>query len=548
MEKVKKIVKERKFKFISFFWLLISIQFVVGGNLQIRGYLSNTVQEIIIDILKIIILFIAFIVIHYVVLNLIKKKRTKIKKVENVKIKPEMKSWKKTLTYFLVIIVCWLPAFFAFAPIMNNYDGLGQICRYVLDILDIRQPIIHTVLMGIFYVFGQEQFNSASVGMLLFAIFQVCIMAGIFAYSVKIVEQTTNKKWIRNLSLIFYALFPFNQLFPLMTTKDTLFAGLTLLFIINLSKLVKGEYKFLDYLYMIILTVLMLLFRNNAIYALIVSIPFLIVVWYKNKKILKNILFSFIVIIIIYQVVMNLLIYIYNPQMNTDRETLSVFSQATARICKDKEQELTEEEKQNINFYFKDYKKLGEAYVANLADETKKLANCENIYGNKFEFVKFMMHLFIKYPQIYIESVLNTIRGYWYISDSSFDNIHDSKYKGCLELETGTFAVEDWNLAPSIREFYVSMFAENNYEKIPVLNIFFKPAIYFYLIIAYVLYALYRKDKIKETVGIYLLLYFLTCFLGPCAIIRYIYAIIVCIPILYGPILKGNVENNEKTN
>ena len=548
MEKVKKIVKERKFKFISFFWLLISIQFVVGGNLQIRGYLSNTVQEIIIDILKIIILFIAFIVIHYVVLNLIKKKRTKIKKVENVKIKPEMKSWKKTLTYFLVIIVCWLPAFFAYAPIMNNYDGLGQICRYVLDILDIRQPIIHTLLMGKFYVFGEEQFNSASVGMLFFAIFQVCIMAGIFAYSVKIVEQTTNKKWIRNLSLIFYALFPFNQLFPLMTTKDTLFAGLTLLFIINLSKLVKCEYKFLDYLYMIVFTVLMLLFRNNAIYALIVSIPFLIIVWYKNKKILKNILFSFIVIIIIYQVVMNLLIYIYNPQMNTDQETLSVFSQATARICKDKEQELTEKEKLNINFYFKDYKKLGEVYDTNLADETKKLANCENIYGNKLEFVKFMMHLFIKYPQIYIESFLNTIRGYWYISDSSFDNIHDSKYKGCLELETGTFAVEDWNLAPSIREFYVSMFAENNYEKIPVLNIFFKPAIYFYLIIAYVLYALYRKDKIKETVGIYLLLYFLTCFLGPCAIIRYIYAIIVCIPILFGPILKGNVENNEKTN
>ena len=532
MEKVKKIVKERKFKFISFFWLLISIQFVVGGNLQIRGYLSNTVQEIIIDILKIIILFIAFIVIHYVVLNLIKKKRTKIKKVENVKIKPEMKSWKKTLTYFLVIIVCWLPAFFAYAPIMNNYDGLGQICRYVLDILDIRQPIIHTVLMGIFYVFGQEQFNSASVGMLLFAIFQVCIMAGIFAYSVKIVEQTTNKKWIRNLSLIFYALFPFNQLFPLMTTKDTLFAGLALLFIINLSKLVKGEYKFLDYLYMIVLTVLMLLFRNNAVYALIVSIPFLIVIWHKNKKVLKDILLSFILIIIIYQISMNLLIYIYNPRINTDQEKLSIFSQATARICKEKGEELTEEEKQNINFYFHDYKKIGEVYQPNISDKTKDMTNCENIYGNKIEFGKFMLHLFIKYPQIYIESFLNTIRGYWYIADSSFDDLYDSEDKGCLELTTGSFTIEDWNLAPSIREFYTSMFAENNYEKIPIINIVFKPAIYFYLLIAYCLYALYKKDKNKETIGIYLLLYFLTCFLGPVALIRYIYAVIVSVPII----------------
>ena len=77
MEKVKEIVKERKFKYISFFWLLISIQFIVGGNLQTRGYLSNTFQEIIIDILKIIILFIAFLAIHYLVLHLIEKRKTK---------------------------------------------------------------------------------------------------------------------------------------------------------------------------------------------------------------------------------------------------------------------------------------------------------------------------------------------------------------------------------------------------------------------------------------------------------------------------------------
>ena len=538
MQKIKGVIKERKFKFISFFWLLMSIQFVVGNNLQERGYLSNTIQEIIIDILKIIILFIAFIVIHYVVLHLIEERKTKNKTNANVKTKPEMKSWKKTIIYFLIIVVCWLPAIIAFAPVMTNYDGPWQIFRYVLDILDTRQPIIHSVLMGIFFVFGHLQFNSVSVGMLLFTIFQVCIMAGIFAYSVKIVEQTTNKKWIRNISLIFYALFPFNQLFPLMTTKDTLFAGLALLFIINLSKLVKGEYKFLDYLYMIVLTVLMLLFRNNAVYALFVSMPFLIVIWHNNKKVLKNILLSFIVIIIIYQISMNLLIYIYNPRINTDQEKLSIFSQATARICKEKGEELTEEEKQNINFYFHDYKKIGEVYQPNISDKTKDMTNCENIYGNKIEFGKFMLHLFIRYPQIYVESFLNTIRGYWYIADSSFDDLYDSEDKGCLELTIGSFTIEDWNLAPSIRDFYLKMFAENNYEKIPIINIVFKPAIYFYLLIAYCLYALYKKDKNKETIGIYLLLYFLTCFLGPVALIRYIYAVIVSVPIIALSVFK----------
>ena len=39
MEKIKEIIKEKKFKYICFFWSIISIQFILGGNLQGKGHI-----------------------------------------------------------------------------------------------------------------------------------------------------------------------------------------------------------------------------------------------------------------------------------------------------------------------------------------------------------------------------------------------------------------------------------------------------------------------------------------------------------------------------
>ena len=156
-----------------------------------------------------------------------------------------------------------------------------------------------------------------------------------------------------------------------------------------------------------------------------------------------------------------------------------------------------------------------------------------------------------KYPIICIDSFLDTIRGYWYIFDNSFNQIfHEEspETKGCLELTfyvvtdgTRENLVRDLNELPVLRKFYRSMFCQNNYTKIPVLYIVFQPAIYFYITLACLLYAIYKKDKNLVLPTIYLFLYFLTCFLGPGAIIRYMYANIVATPFII-----AMCKNNKK--
>ena len=450
------------------------------------------------------------------------------------------------MLYFLIIIICWIPTLLAFYPIMCNYDGIWQVRAYLSGVVSTRHPIIHTYLLSNFYLFGLRYLKSPALGMLMFSIFQMTINAGIFAYSVRIIEKETEKKWLRNIVLMFYAIFPFNPIFSISTTKDVLFAGITLLFIIKKIQALNGKNNLKDYIFLILIGVLMLLFRNNAMYAIIFSIPFIVLIMRKDKEKLAKIILITIIIVFGYKLINIGLIILTNAGIDSNQEKLSVFSQATAKIVKENMDDLTEEEKQKITFFFKDYKKMGDVYESNIADNTKAMSNCKNIDNNKVEFIRLMIHFFRKYPRQFTDSFLNTIRGYWYICDNSFNQIdHENQpdKKGILELTVenvmpGKFHVEEHSYIPWLQNSYRAMFCKNYYRNIPIIYIVFQPATYFYIVLAYLLYSIYVRRKDLLIIAVYLFSYFVTCFLGPVALVRYIYVIIVSIPFIIGILLK----------
>lgn len=549
---IKEILSERKFKYICFFWIIISIQFVFGNNLQEKGYSIKDFNDLIISLLKIILLSIIFVMLHYSIMELVKKIKMNKRRTEKPKKRLEIKKYKWGI-YFLIIIVCWIPTLLAFYPAILSYDGGYQIRDYFFKGEMQHHPILITILYTAFYKFGLYYLNSCNLGMFLFSIFQMSFMALIFSYTVKFIEEETEKKWLRNISIIFYAIFPYNQLFPLITTKDVLFAGFFILFVINLYKMIKGKYKLIDYIYMIILSVLMLLSRNNAIYSLKLLLPFIVLILIKDKRNLIKIVSMFLIIIVLYQTING---FLYNSTGENNDEgsmRLFIFSQAVAKTVDEKENELTEDEKEKISFYFNDYKKLAKVYKPALADNTAKMINNNNVNGNKNEFFKFIIQLGTKYPQTFINSYLNTVRGFWYISDNSFNQILDDKYRniaGALELYCFGVGKDEYKVytdskLPELQNFYKKLFCQNEYQKIPVLYVLFQPGIYFYITIAYLLYSIYKKDKAKLIIGILLFIYFASCFLAACAIVRYVYAIIVCVPIM-GCFAIGKVQNKEE--
>lgn len=556
LKNIKKIIIEKKFKYIFFFCLVLSIQFVLGYQLQKFEYTAKNVTGVVINIINIIVLSVVLTTIAYIGKYIIEqvKEKIQIKNKEKIcKNNNEKQTNNFIIMYFLIIILCWMPAFLAFCPAILNYDGPSQIIAYIVasERMTTQQPIISTLMMVSFFEFGIKVLGSSTLGMMCFSLFQMCFMAGVFAYTVNFVWKETDNKVITTLVLIFYAIFPYNQLFPLMTTKDTMFAGFALFFVVQLYQFPREKFGIKEYVLLSIFAVFMLLFRNNAAYALVVALPIIMIFLRDNKKKMFDIAIVFVIIFIVYQLCFDGLIIATDSVMQSDREKLSVISQAIARVSKQKKDELTEDEIDEINYYFEDIDRLIEVYDTNISDDTKRAIVIKKYEENPKGFYKLFVSMVKKYPIICIDSFLDTIRGYWYIFDNSFNQIfHEEspETKGCLELTfyavtdgTRENLVRDLNELPVLRKFYRSMFCQNNYTKIPVLYIVFQPAIYFYIALACLLYAIYKKDKNLVLPTIYLFLYFLTCFLGPGAIIRYMYANIVATPFIL-----AMCKNNKK--
>lgn len=554
LKNIRKIITEKKFKYIYFFCLILSIQFVLGYQLQKFEYTAKNGVGVLINIISIIVLSIVLTIIVYIGKYIIKHVKEKIQiKDKKARNNNEKRTNNLSIMYFLIIILCWMPAFLAFCPAILNYDGPSQIIAYLFGGIQMttQQPLISTLMMVSFLEFGIKVLGSSTLGMMCFSLFQMCFMAGVFAYTVNFIWKETNNKIITALALIFYAVFPFNQLFPLMTTKDTMFAGLTLFVVVQLYQFPREKFGIKEYVLLSIFAVFMLLFRNNAAYALVVALPIMMIFLRDNKKKMFDIAIVFVIIFIVYQLCFEGLIIATDSVMQSDREKLSVISQAIARVSKQKKDELTEDEIDEINYYFEDIDRLIEVYDTNISDDTKRAIVIKKYEENPKGFYKLFLSMVKKYPIICVDSFLDTIRGYWYIFDNSFNQIfHEEspETKGCLELTfyvvtdgTRENLVRDLNQLPVLRKFYRSMFCQNNYTKIPVLYIVFQPAIYFYIALACLLYAIYKKDKNLVLLTIYLFLYFLTCFLGPGAIIRYIYANIVATPFIL-----AMCKNNKK--
>ena len=546
MQKIKGVIKERKFKFISFFWLLISIQFVVGGNLQTRGYTIGSFKENVVSIIEIIVLGIIFIALHYCFLtlyNTYKKSKTKNDKIKEIPKENKLNKYNGII-YFLIIFVCWIPAILAFYPSILSYDGPWQILRFTRGQMDAGYSFPSTFLLTGFYKIG-FYLNNVTIGMFLYTIFQSIVMASIFSYTVKFVKEKINNKIYTYIVLAFYAIFPYNQLFPLMTTKDTLFAGLMLIFIIKLYKIMTEKNKFEDYIFIILIGILTALFRSNCICAFLVIVPCIFFIFIKNRDLCKKLLVIFILTIVGYNVMNNLLVNVTNAKKISGQIGTTIFSQAVGKVCQEKREYLTDEEKEKINYYYGSYKDLAKVYRNNLSDFANDKIQYENVQNNNKEFLKFIVELGLKYPEIYIDSFLNTIRGYWYINDDSFCNIWaEEEDRGCLELDFNPIfkedylAVQQYSYVPELQNLYKDLFAKNYYRNIPILYIVFQPSFYFYILIACILYSIYKKERKMLILQILLLMYFATCFFGPCAIIRYIYAVIVSVPIIALSVFK----------
>lgn len=455
---------------------------------------------------------------------------------------------KKPVLHFLIvwmlIFLSWIPMFLANWPGNFIYDAKYQISENLTHSYSTHHPLLHTLLMGWAYKLGQSMGN-VSAGYQFYTILQMLVLSSAFAYMVYYLYRKNAPRCIRVGVLLWFALFPMHPLFAITATKDVLFAAFFLYMMIYLARLLFDKEKFCwhSYVGLIASGILSMLFRNNGVYAIVAGAVLIAVLAKKWKERLLIVGLAA-VMFLGYQVGNRILIAsTHAGSADTYRESMCVPLQCLARVACYHREEMREEDYQEICLYLQQ-EDIGNYNPYN-ADLVKNNANEMALRSNTVNFFKLWAKVGLQFPGEYLESIITNTLGYWYpMERGDYVVMGIALYHTLIGTEQ---EIVKHSYCPPAEKIYNYFFFEGNYRQTPLLGYFFRAELYVWLLIYFILWVIYKKQRAMGKIAVIPFLYLGTCFLGPTVALRYVYCLIVLAPLFVFLIADGyTVDKQEK--
>lgn len=559
MRNIINVSGKRKYALILGFGFALSC--VLGFRLKQYGYTCRTVSEWIGILLALFFMTCVSYIFARILFSFLAwmqngKKESRI-------LKKEYTNLQAFFFYTGVILLLWIPVFLAYYPSVFAYDAEAQFYQFLSHDYSTHHPLIHTLFLGIFFKLGEVLFGSYSIGMALHSIVQMLLMAAVFGYTMAELYRAETSWVMRFVLLIFYALFPANSILAISTTKDVLFSGLVLLYIVKFYQWCNGGCKRTkSFMFIfVVLSVLMLLFRNNALYAYLAAQPFVYFLWKKSvgsskakveecRRERRYYMVTVLATLLLFGAASAGLKAATLAENGSPREMLSVPLQQMARTRVIHEEEIDSDLRTELNEYLP-AEWVFAAYNPHLADPVKNRAV---IHDNPAGLIKTWLRLGLRFPMTYVDAFLDNSVGYWYIADTSHAEIYgvgtESGF-GYLSTDNRTMPagceIVEHSYLPALRGFMERMISDNEYQKIPVLSVIFAPAFYWWLLCLYMTFCLYEKNYKMLIPVLFLLMYYFTLLLSPTVLIRYMYPFVVSVPTILCLMTAQNGKRNPSS-
>ncbi len=148
----------------------------------------------------------------------------------------------------------------------------------------------------------------------------------------------------------------------------------------------------------------------------------------------------------------------------------------------------------------------------------------------------------VKFPDEYIEAWVTNTMGYWYPLDRG------QYASGAIELYHKLI----W-LGPEVvkREYcswpgliYLPVYRDLN---VPVIGYLHRPEFWIWFLTYFLFWSVYRRRKDAGLTGVIPLMYLGTCYLGPVAILRYVYCLVVITPLIGYVVIHSTEESTERS-
>ena len=405
--------KDKRELYINIFLaLLYSVFMIVGRNAYTFAFDKNVDILLGIFSLKSVYHFISYFVLFFSILNHL------IKYLSIADFQSEKKITNKSkmilfIITFIVILISWLPYFLTLYPGAVTPDSLSEFKDIQKGIITSdHHPVAHQIFMLIFYNIGLKIFGTVNEAIATISVVQMIIMALIFSYTVVFMYRKKIKLFLIIFVILYYSISPIFGYYSVTMWKDVLFGGFMLLFIINIINLIdNSKLTIKDFSIFSVISLLVIFFRNNAIYMYIIFIPFILCVL---KKYRKQFVITFLIILSVFYIIKHPVYNLYKISSSESAEYIGIPLQQIGRMSY-KNVYFTREQKRYINKLIP-INIMKEVYNPQASDAIKFNSNYNPNYfnDNKLEFFKIYLQLVLKYPAISIESYFVSTIGYYY--------------------------------------------------------------------------------------------------------------------------------------
>lgn len=476
--------------------------------------------------------------------------------------KKSAKVWKNRNVFFLGCVIpflCWIPVFLAYYPAVMAYDFHRQSQEAVRGFIwfNSYQPLAHTWLIWLFLRIG-TLFGSYQIGMAFYSLFQMLVLAVACGYSCMTVYRLLKKKWPVILMILFFGLFPFISILSVCVTKDIIFSALFLIF---MSLFIDRHFlsdekkqKWMDVIW-VLEGILMILFRNNAIYAVAVFAVFYLIMGVIKQRL--RILILCILLVVGGKGALEGLQFALGTTIRGSKlEMYNVPIQQMARVGYYHGDTMDEDTYELLNTYIPE--KYWSTYNPPLGDTVRwPLGN--DIYdtvwkGHMGEVLSAWAKIGMKYPNEYIDAFLVLNAGYWFLDDITWAEVFGSGLEnrmGALSTYTSsTSEVIPEGIAhetkfPALENILENIVSANCFYQWPILSTLFKTATYCWMLLLTLIGCMYIKSRKKTLTVLLPTIYLATMFLGPVVQLRYVLPVIMIMPMMFALLVYKETKNPE---
>lgn len=432
--------------------------------------------------------------------------------------------------YTAILMLCWLPMFLSNWPVNFIADAAYQMINYTDDYITTHHPILHTLMLGKAYDIGVAMGNP-SAGFAIYTVVQMLIMAMAIAYFMTFLKTSKTPNVLRIASALFFLVVPVFKLMAISTTKDGLSGAFLLICLTAVAKLMRSpKVKWYEFAVPVFSGVLACTFRNNMIYAIVAGgLIALLIVGNMKRRIAAVLLVASIFIV---NLCVGKILFAATDahEIDTRKESMSVPLQCLARVAALHRDEMPEELYEEFEQYVP-----AEAIVSYMgfnADNVKNNANEDLLRSNTFNFLKLWLKVGFKFPGEYVEAIGLLTHGYLYPANTAIGTATD------IPLYTMNYSniepIDKKDLAPWYTKLFGRLYSQDTKYEIVLWGIWFRPVLYVWGLLFVTAWELMHiKEKKKAfVVTLVPLMYFATCMLGPTVFLRYVFPVIITLPLI----------------